>query len=154
VVDFKWYNKTMKKLPVLVLTLAFLFLVPSKTLAAVDYKLPYPGIMPDSPLWPLKDLRDKTIGLFLFDPVTKARYHLLQADKRFAAGLALKNKEILRWAYDYLLAAAQEPAVFPQLSLALAKYEEELGEDRTDPDFLKTKERITDLFLKRLIPNP
>ncbi len=59
--------------------------------AIVDYVLPYPGILPDSPLWVIKALRDKVVGLFMFDPVQKGYYNLHLADKYLAAGIALKN---------------------------------------------------------------
>jgi hypothetical protein len=144
----------MKKILVLIFSFFILLSCPAKTFAGVDYKLPYPGILPNNPLWPVKDLRDKAISLFIFDSVTKAQYYLRQADKRFAAGLALNDKEVLRWAYEYLGEAAKNKEIFPQVSLALLKYEEELGANKTDPDFIKLKERINILFFERLTPNP
>ncbi len=62
---------------------------PAAEVKKIDYVLPYPGVLPDSPLWPIKDLRDKVIGLFVFDPVAKGQYNLHLADKRLAAGMAL-----------------------------------------------------------------
>lgn len=55
----------------------------------VDYYLPYPGILPDHFLYPLKAVRDR-IWLFLtLDPVKKGELLLLFADKRLGAGKAL-----------------------------------------------------------------
>lgn len=48
----------------------------------VDYYLPYPGILPDHFLWPLKALRDKVWLFVLRDPGRKAEVLLLFADKR------------------------------------------------------------------------
>jgi hypothetical protein len=58
----------------------------------VNYELPYPGLLPDSPLYFLRVIRDKTIGLLISDPLKKAEFNLLQSDKRFNAGIYLFNK--------------------------------------------------------------
>lgn len=55
----------------------------------VNYYLPYPGILPDSPLYKLKMVRDR-IWLWLTpEPIGKAEKLLLYADKRVGAGKAL-----------------------------------------------------------------
>jgi len=60
----------------------------------VNYELPYPGLLPDSPLYFLRIIRDKTVGFLIADPKKKAEFDLLQADKRLNAGIYLfkKNK--------------------------------------------------------------
>lgn len=55
----------------------------------VDYELPYPGLLPDNFLYPLKVLRDRVVSFFISDPQKKAEFDLLQADKRLAAGESL-----------------------------------------------------------------
>lgn len=50
--------------------------------ATVDYYLPYPGILPDHFLWPVKAARDKIWLFVLRDPGRKAEVLLLFADKR------------------------------------------------------------------------
>lgn len=55
----------------------------------VNYELPYPGILPGSPLYSLKALRDKIIEIFISDPLKKSNFYLLQADKRLASGISL-----------------------------------------------------------------
>ncbi len=57
-----------------------------------DYVLPYPGILPDHPLYPLKRLRDYVLDRIIVDPVRKAEFHILQADKRLNMGLFLLEK--------------------------------------------------------------
>lgn len=57
----------------------------------VTYELPYPGILPDSPFYFLKVIRDKTVGFLISDPLRKAEFNLLQADKRLNAGIHLFN---------------------------------------------------------------
>lgn len=58
----------------------------------VDYQLPYPGILPDHPLYPLKVLRDKTYDFFLRDSLKKAEFKLLTADKRLFMAIMLFDK--------------------------------------------------------------
>lgn len=58
----------------------------------VDYDLPYPGILPDSPLYNLKTFRDKVVSLFISDPTKKAEFDLLTADKRLGAAIILYEK--------------------------------------------------------------
>jgi hypothetical protein len=71
--------------------------VPSATSEArfinVSYELPFPGILPDNPLYFLKALRDNLINFFITDPVKKAEYDLLMADKRLASANALMDKK-------------------------------------------------------------
>src|SRR3989344_3654978 len=56
---------------------------------SVDYYLPYPGILPDHPLYWLKMVRDR-VGLVLTTAETaKAEKLLLYADKRLGAAWAL-----------------------------------------------------------------
>ncbi|MBI3385167.1 hypothetical protein HY030_03180 [Candidatus Gottesmanbacteria bacterium] len=56
-----------------------------------DYVLPFPGILPDNVLYNLKVVRDKVFEFLIIDPVKKADFYLLQADKRLASGEALIN---------------------------------------------------------------
>jgi len=48
----------------------------------VDYFLPYPGILPDNPLYFMKALRDKVVSFFISNPLKKAEFNLLMADVR------------------------------------------------------------------------
>lgn len=57
--------------------------------ASVDYFLPYPGILPDSPLWTLKALRDKFWLFITRDHSKRADLLLLFADKRIGMAKAL-----------------------------------------------------------------
>ncbi len=64
---------------------------PSST-PTVDYTLPYPGLLPDSPLYSLKVLRDNIIGFLISDPLKKSQFDLLQADKRVEGAYTLYNQ--------------------------------------------------------------
>ncbi|OGH50897.1 MAG: hypothetical protein A3J18_01920 [Candidatus Levybacteria bacterium RIFCSPLOWO2_02_FULL_40_18] len=57
-----------------------------------DYFLPYPGMLPGSPVYTLKAIRDRLIELFISDPLKKGDFYLLQADKRLTAAVALFDK--------------------------------------------------------------
>lgn len=60
---------------------------------SVQYEMPYPGLLPDSPFYILKTLRDQVVGFLITDPAKKATFDLLQADKRFQAGIMLYEKD-------------------------------------------------------------
>lgn len=57
-----------------------------------EYQLPYPGMLPDNPLYPLKTFRDKVVSFLITDPLKKAEFNILQADKRLQAGIYLIDK--------------------------------------------------------------
>lgn len=57
-----------------------------------EYQLPYPGLLPDHPLYILKTIRDRIIDILIADPLKKADFTLLQADKRLASGIVLVDK--------------------------------------------------------------
>lgn len=68
---------------------------PSPRAQKVDYTLPYPGLLPDNPLYALKAIRDKVIEFLISDPVKKADFYLLSSDKRVNTGyyLIMKDKD-------------------------------------------------------------
>lgn len=59
------------------------------TATPVDYYLPYPGILPDHFLWPVKALRDYLWVKLTFNPAQKSANLLHLADKRIGAAEAL-----------------------------------------------------------------
>lgn len=63
--------------------------MPSPTVAQVQYYLPYPGILPDSALYKFKAMRDRVSLVFTSNRESKARKELLFADKRLGAAIAL-----------------------------------------------------------------
>lgn len=60
----------------------------------VVYQLPYPGILPDHPLYLAKKIRDQIMVFFTRDPIKKAELYLLFSNKRVAMAeeLVKKNK--------------------------------------------------------------
>lgn len=58
----------------------------------VEYTLPYPGLLPDNLLYPVKTARDRFVLFLIKDPLKKAEFQLLQADKRLHAAVLLAKK--------------------------------------------------------------
>lgn len=58
----------------------------------VNYELPYPGLLPDNPLYFLRVIRDRVVSFLISDSLKKAEFNLLQSDKRLNAGVYLFNK--------------------------------------------------------------
>ena len=58
----------------------------------IDYPLPYPGILPDNPLYLMKALRDRVVSIVISDPLKKAQFDLLMADVRLNAAQYLFAK--------------------------------------------------------------
>lgn len=58
---------------------------------AVEYTLPYPGILSNHPLFPLKMVRDWIFERLITDPMRKTEFYILQADKRLAMAIAFMS---------------------------------------------------------------
>ncbi len=56
------------------------------------YQFPWPGILPDHPLYKLKVLRNKIIAKIIYSPVKLIEFDLLMADKTLYAGKLLLEK--------------------------------------------------------------
>ena len=65
---------------------------PVEVLEEDDYSLPYPGILPDHPLYFLKMIRDRVKLWLTRDALARAELMLHYADKRVAASLSLAEK--------------------------------------------------------------
>lgn len=65
---------------------------PTPTVTEVNYPLPYPGILPDNPLYPVKQFRDWILERLVMDPVRKIELNVLQGDKRIQMGILLIGK--------------------------------------------------------------
>jgi len=58
----------------------------------VIYNLPYPGLLPDSPLYFTKIFRDRITDFLTRDNIKKAELYLLYSDKRVSMSLVLASK--------------------------------------------------------------
>ena len=61
----------------------------------VQYTLPYPGILPDHPLYFLKQWRDNVLLFFTRNPVKKAQLYLLLGNKKLVMFQQLFEKQNL-----------------------------------------------------------
>jgi hypothetical protein len=59
----------------------------------VDYALSFPGLLPDHPLYFIKAARERIMAFFISNPMKKAEFNLLQADKRINASHMLIQKD-------------------------------------------------------------
>lgn len=57
----------------------------------IEYYLPYPGVLPDSPLYKVKMVRDRISMWLTFGEEKKAERELLYADKRINAAVVLSE---------------------------------------------------------------
>jgi len=101
----------VKKITLLILAFLLIFsLEPTfaQSPTPVKYDLPYPGILPDHPLYKLKVLRDKITTFLISDPTKKAQYHLLLADKRLVMARMLVDKDKIELAKETALKGENE----------------------------------------------
>jgi len=109
----------------------------------VEYQLPYPGILPDHPLYFLKRFRDFVLETLIADPLRKAEFYILQGDKRLAMGMMMsaagkasegesvisKGEKYMEKAYQYLINQKNAGVAIPayiteKIGNALAKHQE------------------------------
>ncbi|MDP1722287.1 MAG: DUF5667 domain-containing protein [Candidatus Gottesmanbacteria bacterium] len=81
-------SKTVGK-PTVVVTLAPVIKAATVIEKKQEYLLPFPGILPDHPLYFLKQIRDGIMDRLIVDPLRKAEFLVLQADKRLNMGKVL-----------------------------------------------------------------
>ncbi len=134
-----------------------------------DYLLVYPGILPDSPLYQLKMVRDRIWSWLTTGTIEKANLFLLYADKRVGAGKVLiegnkvslglstllKGEKYVEKAINEAEKAKKEGkdagALAGKIRKALVKYEEVLTElkEKVNPE---GKTAVEDLlkFVKTL----
>jgi len=61
----------------------------------IEYALPYPGILPDHPLYLFKQIRDSIMRMFISNPVKQIEFSLLQSDKYLAT--AMTYADMKKW---------------------------------------------------------
>lgn len=101
----------------------------------IEYPLPYPGILPNKPLFILKDLRDKLLEVFTINPLKKTELYLLQADKNLSSSIVLfdlgkenmalrsfvKSQKYLEKAIDEEEVAKNSPGSLMELSAKITQ---------------------------------
>lgn len=94
----------------------------------VEYQLPYPGLLPDNVFYYFKTLRDKIVGFLISDPVKKAEFDLLAADKRLNAGVYLFEKG----KYDLALSTISKGENYFDEAIEKTKTAKKQGMETTD----------------------
>jgi len=112
----------------------------------IGYQLPYPGILPDSPIYFLKVARDQTMLWLIRDDGHRAFYLLLLSDKRMTAGESLinhskksvgamsivKSEEYFGQAVDFAMVAKNKGMdtsdLFAKLTVSSAKHREVISQ--------------------------
>lgn len=132
----------------LIIVLSSVMMVPNRILAIeenatvrVEYVLPYPGILPDNPLYVLKTFRDKILEIVIGDPIKKAEFYLLQSDKHLNAAVLLLVKD------KSDLAAMELVKSDEQLQKSLTKLNELVESNRDWPG--EVSEKMTKAIAKR-----
>lgn len=69
------------------------FLLEDPTPPPVEYTLPYPGLLPNHSFYFLKRARDNVMGFLTSNPLKKAEFFLLQADKQVEATYMLWEQD-------------------------------------------------------------
>lgn len=86
----------------------------------VIYNLPYPGILPDHPLYFVKIIRDRINEFLTRDNLKKSQIYLLNSDKRAAMAMALARTGKNKQAIDTFSKAEKYGLLVPQY-LKIAK---------------------------------
>lgn len=81
---------------------------PTKIQSTVAYDLAYPGMLPNSPFYKIKVLRDKVVLTLKRDPIKKVEYHLILADKRIHMAKILAEKNEIELAKETVLKGENE----------------------------------------------
>lgn len=81
----------------------------------VAYELPYPGILPDNPLYYAKIVRDRVLEFATRDHLKKAQLYLLLSDKRIATAQELAKKGKTKMAITAMQKAEKYALKIPPL---------------------------------------
>jgi hypothetical protein len=135
----------------------------------VEYVLPYPGILPDHPLYLFKTIRDAMLEFFINTPAKKTELYLLQSDKHLSMTLILVNEKkydiartTLEKSSDYFQKALTQLGnasrgtsghLVSQMKLSAAKHIQVLGDISATKELLPQAteaQKIRGLLLQKL----
>lgn len=119
--------------------------------AHVLYELPYPGLLPGHPLYPLKELRDKILIFTTRDKQKKAQLYLHLSDKNMSTALKLADEGKEQAAIDQLMLGEERFLEIPELLINIKKQGGSFPPDFVQELHLsndKHKEVITDVMKK------
>mgnify|MGYP000229957680 CR=1 FL=1 len=152
----KWLTAFLLVFLVLITPLAVYFLESPHQVKAyqekVVYQLPYPGILPDNPLYVFKALRDQIQAFFIRDYQKKAETYLLYSDKRVNMAMFLLEKGKINLAITTFSKGEKYFLKIPPLLKEAKRQGQQIPSDFIDKLKLanaKHKE-IADNFLKKI----
>ena len=148
----KWLKKA-KLVPILISFFMVIFtllfvrdLAQRSALSAIDGQLPYPGVMQDSPLYPLKRFRDDFLVVTTRDPIDRALLYRHLSDKAVSAAQLASTCEnagdSVRLSVYYLqqmrkaLDQAQNIGLKPEI----------LSTQHTERAFIEHKEALSNVY--------
>lgn len=114
----------------------------------VKYDLAFPGMLPDHPLYKLKVLRDKVTLFLTRDPMKKAQYHLLLADKRIHMAAILIDKGKVELAKETALKGENEYTLLVFLFKDVVKKPDKNFYERLEKASLKHQEILKQMVSK------
>jgi len=153
-----------QKIAISILFIIFVLVLPQRDVSAmqnvsssltptpteVPYTLPYPGMLPTSPLYFLKIARDRLIAFFIADPLKKAQFDLLQADKRLVSGMSLLNERPVK--PDVISATISKGENYFEEAITKTQEAKKQGENTLDfARILLTASQKHEEILKKLI---
>ncbi len=115
----------------------------------IAYDFPYPGLLPDHPLYFLKAIRDRALDIFTLDPLKNAELYLLFSDKRANSAKFLAEKGRSDLAITALSKAEKYALKIPPLLRSSKTKPKKEFVEKVKTSNLKHKEIIED-FLKEL----
>jgi hypothetical protein len=101
------------------------------------YSLPYPGILPDHPLFFLKQVRDTIVERLISDPLRKTEFFAVQADKSVNTAVFMMGKNKTNLA----VAALTQAGEYRLKALNQLKLASDAGKD-TQPLIEKMRQAI------------
>ena len=116
--------------------------------AQIIYELPYPGLLSDSPIYFIKVLRDKVVLFLTRDPIKKAEYHLLLADKRIHMAAILVDKGKVELAKETALKGENEYTLLVFLFKDIVKKPNKDLFERLEKSALKHQEVLRSIINK------
>lgn len=114
----------------------------------VQYELAYPGMLPDNPLYFLKTFRDAIVKFLISDPLKKAEFEVLTANKRAYASLLLVEKENYELA---LVTLSKSNNYLHEAVISLAKAKEKKMDTGAVLDSIKKSVKKHEMVFSRQI---
>lgn len=116
----------------------------------IQYELPYPGMLPDNPLYFFKTIRDAVVKFLISDSLKEAEFNVLTANKRAYAALFLAEKGKEELALETL---SKSNNYLHEATVALSKAKEKKMDINSTLDRLKKSvKKHEQVFSRQIMP--